>query len=95
MAKSGKGYRYSVELNVHAVDAPGTRLTTKNNIYINICLLGIHKHTPMMPPNLPMHIDRRFYFDKVFKSCHDPRDIIQRLERKNFKRMFLRDENDL
>jgi hypothetical protein len=65
MARSGKTYRYSVELNVYAVDAPGTRLTTKNDIYINICLLGIHKRTPLMPPNLPMHINQRFYFDKV------------------------------
>ena len=65
MAKSGKTYRYSVELNVHAVDAPGTRLTTRNDIYINICLLGIHKRTRHMPPNLPMHIDQKFYFDKV------------------------------
>jgi len=65
MARSGKTYKYSVELNIHAVDAPGTRLTTKNDIYINICLLGIHKRTPLMPANLPMHIDRKFYFDKV------------------------------
>jgi hypothetical protein len=65
MATSGKTYRYSVEFNVHAVDAPGTRLTTKNDIYINICLLGIHKRTRLMSPNLPMHIDQKFYFDKV------------------------------
>lgn len=65
MATSGKTYRYSVELNVNAVDAPGTRLSTKNDIYINICLLGIHKRTRLMPPTLPMHIDQKFYFDKV------------------------------
>jgi hypothetical protein len=65
MATSGKTYRYSVEFYVHAVDAPGTRLTTKNDIYINICLLGIHKRTRLMSPNLPMHIDQKFYFDKV------------------------------
>jgi hypothetical protein len=65
MATSAKTYKYSVELNVHAVDAPGTRITKQNDIYINICLLGVHKRTHLMPPNLPMHIDQRFYFDKV------------------------------
>lgn len=65
MATSGKTYRYSVELNVHAVDAPGTRLSTKDDIYINICLLGIHKRTNLMPPTLPMHVNQKFYFDKV------------------------------
>jgi len=65
MATSNKTYRYSVELNVYAVDAPGTRLSTRNNIYLNICLLGIHKRTRLMPPNLPLHVDQRFYFDKV------------------------------
>lgn len=65
MSKSGKTYKYSVEVNLHAVDAPGTRLTSKNDIYINICLLGVHKRTRLMLPNLPMHVDQRFYFDKV------------------------------
>ncbi len=65
MARSNKAYKYSVELDVHAVDAPGTRLTRKGDIYINICLLGIHKRTRLVPPYLPLHIDQKFYFDKV------------------------------
>lgn len=65
MATSNKAYKYSIELDIHAVDAPGTRLTGKGDIYINICLLGIHKRTALMPPSLPMNIDQRFYFDKV------------------------------
>jgi len=52
-------------MGVHAVDATGTRLTTKGDIYINICLLGMHKRTRLMPPYLPMNIDQRLYFDKV------------------------------
>ncbi|CAF0732099.1 unnamed protein product [Adineta steineri] len=83
MAKSGKAYRYSVEMGVHAVDAPGTRLTTKGDLYINICLLGIHKRTRMMPPYLPINIDQTFIFDKTFKSCYDSRDIIERLKREH------------
>ena len=65
MAAASKDYRYSVELNIHALDAPGTRLIKTGDIYINICLLGMHKRTRLMPPHLPMHIDQRVYFDKV------------------------------
>ncbi|CAF2111466.1 unnamed protein product [Rotaria magnacalcarata] len=83
MPTSNKTYKYSVELNIYAVDAPGTRLTTKGDIYINICLLGVHQRTHFMSPYLPMHINQKFYFDKIFKSCHDPRDIIQRLQREH------------
>ena len=65
MAKSGKVYKYSVELDVHAVDAPGTRLTTKGDIFVNICLLGVHKRSRLLPPHLPMQIDQKLYFEKV------------------------------
>jgi hypothetical protein len=65
MATANKAYRYSVEMDVHVVDAPGTRMTTKGDIYMNICLLGVHKRTRLMPPHLPMHIDQKLYFDKV------------------------------
>jgi hypothetical protein len=27
--------------------------------------LGIHKRTRLVPPYLPLHIDQKFYFDKV------------------------------
>ncbi|CAF0895959.1 unnamed protein product [Rotaria sp. Silwood1] len=83
MPTSKKTYKYSVALNVNVVDAPGTQLTTKGDIYINICLLGIHKRTHLMPPYFPMHIHEKFYFDKIFKSCYNPRDIIQRLAREH------------
>ncbi|CAF3135132.1 unnamed protein product [Rotaria sp. Silwood2] len=83
MPTSKKAYKYSVELNVNVLDAPGARLTTKGDIYINICLLGVHKRTRLMPPNFPMHIHEKFYFDKIFRSCYNPRDIIQRLAREH------------
>ncbi|CAF5182370.1 unnamed protein product, partial [Rotaria sp. Silwood1] len=35
------------------------------------------------PPYFPMHIHEKFYFDKIFKSCYNPRDIIQRLAREH------------
>ena len=60
-----KTFKYSVELNVSSVDAPGARLATKGDIYLNICLLGMHKRTRLMPPHFPMTIDQRLYFDKV------------------------------
>ncbi|UJR20723.1 hypothetical protein I4U23_023845 [Adineta vaga] len=83
MATPTRDYRYSVEFNIHAVDAPGTRLIKQGDIYVNICLLGMHKHGRLMPPFLPMHIDQKLYFDKVFKFCYEPDDVIQRLEREH------------
>ncbi|CAF0814455.1 unnamed protein product [Rotaria sordida] len=83
MAAPNKDYRYSVEFNVHAVDAPGTHLIRKGDIYLNICILGVHKRTRLMPPHLPMHIDQKLFFDKVFKFCYDAEDIIQLLEREH------------
>lgn len=82
MAAPSKDFRYAVEFNVHAIDAPGTRLTRKGDLYLNICLLGMHKRTRLMPPHLPMYIDQKVYFDKVFKFCNDAQDVVQRLDRK-------------
>jgi hypothetical protein len=65
MSVASKDYRYSVEFNLHGLDAPGTRLIKNGDIYINICLLNTHKRTRIMPPYLPMHIDQKLYFDKV------------------------------
>ncbi|CAF0793374.1 unnamed protein product [Adineta ricciae] len=83
MATPTRDYRYSVEFNIHAVDAPGTRLIKQGDIYVNICLLGMHKQSRLMPSFLPMHIDQKLYFDKVFKFCYEPDDVIQRLEREH------------
>ncbi|CAF0984038.1 unnamed protein product [Rotaria sp. Silwood1] len=83
MATPSKDYRYSVEFNIHAVDAPGTHLGRTGDIYLNICLLGVHKRTRLMPPHLPMHIDQKLFFDKVFKFCYDAEEIIERLEREH------------
>ena len=82
MAAPSKDFRYAVEFNVHAIYAPGTRLKRKGDLYLNICLLGMHKRTRLMPPHLPMYIDQKLYFDKVFKFCNDPQDVVQRLDRK-------------
>lgn len=65
MAAYSKDYRYSVEFNIHAVDAPGTRLTRTGDIYLNICMLGMHKRSRLLPPYLPMHVDQKLYFEKV------------------------------
>ena len=65
MATSKKAYKYSVELNIHAVDAPSTQMKTNGDLYINICLLGVHKRTHRVPPSFPMHLDQQFYFEKV------------------------------
>ncbi|CAF1211647.1 unnamed protein product [Adineta steineri] len=83
MATATRDYRYAVEFNVHAVDAPGTRLINQGDIYVNICLLGMHKQTRLMPAYLPMHTDQKLYFDKVFKFCYEADDVIQRLEREH------------
>ena len=65
MATPTRDYRYSVEFNIHAVDAPGTRLIKQGDIYVNVCLLGMHRQSRLMPAFLPMHIDQKLYFDKV------------------------------
>jgi len=67
MAAASKDYRYSIEFNIHGVDAPGTRLIKTGDIYVNICLLGSHKRTRLMPSFLPMHVDQKLFFEKVKK----------------------------
>ena len=65
MTAPSKSYLYSVEFDVHVVDAPSTRLKNNGDLYINICLLGTHKRTSLVPSQFPMHIDQRLYFEKV------------------------------
>lgn len=66
MASASRDFRYCVEFNIHAVDAPGTRLSKTGDIYLNICMLGVHKRTRLMPSHLPMHVDQKLFFEKVF-----------------------------
>ena len=82
-----KALKLYIELNIHAVDAPGTRLRTNENLALNICLLGQHQRTRFFPAQFPLHIGQTFHFEKVFRNCSHPRDVLQRLERKFLSRL--------
>jgi len=75
--------KFHVELLVHAVDAPGTRLRTNENLALNICILGQRHRTKYFPANFPLHVGQTLYFEKVFRNVSHPRDVLQRLEREH------------
>lgn len=65
MPTANKAYKYSVDFNIHTVDAPGTQLITRGDLYINVCLLGVRQRTRFMSPYIPMHVNQCLHFNKV------------------------------
>lgn len=65
MVLPSRAYKYSVEVVVHTVDAPGTLISRAGDLYVNICLLGKHHRTRMMYPSFPLCFNQSIIFEKV------------------------------
>jgi len=50
---------------VHEVSAPGARLAQKEDLYLNVCLLGQQRRTRLMQPSFPLKFADHLIFEKV------------------------------
>ncbi|XP_068091744.1 spermatogenesis associated 6-like protein isoform X2 [Hyperolius riggenbachi] len=70
-----------VELQVHAVTCPGVFLPDKNDIFLNVYLLGQCKETRCLPAVFPLLFHEKMRFEKVFQKHVDPAAVADILEK--------------
>lgn len=75
-----RSFKCIVELTLHEVSAPGARLANKEDLYLNVCLLGQQRRTRLVPPLFPLKFADHLIFEKTFKFCRDPSDAINFLD---------------
>ena len=69
-------FKCVVELNIHEVNAPGVRLANKEDLYLNVCMLGQQRRTRLAPPIFPLRFADNLIFEKTFKFCRDVCDVV-------------------
>jgi hypothetical protein len=52
------------------VTAPGVRFSNKEELYLNVCLLGQQRRTRLVPSQFPLIFDDHLVFEKVFSIFH-------------------------
>lgn len=65
-----RAFKCEVDLTIHAVSAPGVRLSNKEDLYLNVCLLGQQRRTRLVAPLFPLLFDDHLKFEKVIVSLH-------------------------
>ncbi|XP_053558524.1 spermatogenesis associated 6-like protein [Bombina bombina] len=69
-----------VELQIHAVTCPGVFLPEKDDIFLNVSILGQSKETSCLPAVFPLLFHDKMRFEKVFRKVVDPAIVAQHLE---------------
>jgi spermatogenesis-associated protein 6 len=60
-----RAFKCEVDLTIHAISAPGVRLSSKEDLYLNVCFLGQQRRTRLVAPVFPLIFDDRLNFNKV------------------------------
>ncbi|XP_030049667.1 spermatogenesis associated 6-like protein isoform X2 [Microcaecilia unicolor] len=69
-----------VDLYIQAITCPGVFLPEREDVYLNVCILGQWKETKCLVPTFPIMFHEKMRFEKVFLTAIDPADISQLLE---------------
>ncbi|XP_071952259.1 spermatogenesis-associated protein 6-like isoform X2 [Antedon mediterranea] len=75
-----KALRLSVDLNVHAVTCPGSVLSSREDVYLQVTMLGQQRRTLCLPPVFPFLFHQVLSFDRTFTNCMDPAHMTYVLE---------------
>ncbi|XP_069818018.1 spermatogenesis associated 6-like protein isoform X2 [Dendropsophus ebraccatus] len=71
-----------VELQIHAVTCPGVFLPDKDDIFLNVGILGQAKETRCLPAVFPLLFHEKMRFEKVFQKAVDPAAVVELLEKR-------------
>ncbi|XP_069601589.1 spermatogenesis associated 6-like protein isoform X1 [Ranitomeya imitator] len=71
-----------VELQVHAVTCPGVFLPDKDNVFLNVGILGQFKETRCLPAVFPLLFHEKMRFEKIFQKAVDPATVVELLEKR-------------
>ncbi|XP_056378248.1 spermatogenesis associated 6-like protein [Hyla sarda] len=71
-----------VELQIHAVTCPGVFLPDKDDVFLNVSILGQSKETRSLPAVFPLLFHEKMRFEKVFQKALDPAAVVESLEKR-------------
>ncbi|XP_075683622.1 spermatogenesis associated 6-like protein isoform X2 [Rhinoderma darwinii] len=72
-----------VELQIHAVTCPGVFLPDKDDVFLNVSILGQSKETKCFPAVFPLLFHEKMRFEKVFQKAADPATVAELLQKCN------------
>lgn len=75
-----RAYKCIVELTLHELTAPGVRLANKDDLYVNVCLLGQQRRTRLVQPIFPLKFSAHLAFEKTFRYARDQEDVVNFLD---------------
>ncbi|NWI45203.1 SPAT6 protein, partial [Picathartes gymnocephalus] len=62
------------------ITCPGVQLKDKQELYLNVFVLGQYKKTECVPAVFPLVFQERLLFEKAFANIVDPGDLVKLLE---------------
>ncbi|NWR42146.1 SPAT6 protein, partial [Regulus satrapa] len=62
------------------ITCPGVQLKDKQELYLNVFVLGQHNKTECVPAVFPLFFQEKLVFGKEFANVVDPGDLVKLLE---------------
>lgn len=75
-----RAMRCRVDLKIRAVTAPGVWLSSREDVYLSICMFGEYRTTNLVPSIFPLFIKEDLVFDKTYYTALDPSSVADYLE---------------
>ncbi|XP_060083262.1 spermatogenesis-associated protein 6-like isoform X2 [Ylistrum balloti] len=75
-----RAMRCRVDLKIRAVTAPGVWLSSREDVYLSICMFGEYRTTNLVPSIFPLFIKEELLFDKTYYTALDPSSVADYLE---------------
>lgn len=69
-----------MDLKIRAVTAPGVWLSSREDVYLSICMFGEYRTTNLVPSIFPLFIKEDLVFDKTYYTALDPSSVADYLE---------------
>ncbi|XP_062353400.1 spermatogenesis-associated protein 6 [Cinclus cinclus] len=75
-----KALRCGLQLELRSITCPGVLLKDKQELYLNVFVLGQYSKTECVPAVFPLFFQERLVFEKEFANIVDPGDLVKLLE---------------
>ncbi|XP_064606600.1 spermatogenesis-associated protein 6-like isoform X2 [Liolophura sinensis] len=75
-----RNIRIVVDLNIHAVTAPGVWLSSREDVYLGVSMFGQYRRTKLLRAMFPLFIHEKLRFEKTFYTALSPSEIVNLLE---------------
>ncbi|GFN97281.1 spermatogenesis-associated protein 6-like [Plakobranchus ocellatus] len=75
-----RALRCVVDLQLHALSAPGVWLPSKEDVYLSISMFSQYRNTRLQTSVFPLLIHEKFVFEKTYYTAVDPSQVAELLE---------------